>query len=260
MDYKEKFAIVIGGSEGIGFSVAKALVNQGARLVIASRSEEKLNRAKQLLPACQTVSIDVTDYDSVKRGIDALVSKEGVPDLVINCAGYATPTYLENLSPDQIRGMMETNYMGTVHVCKAIEPHLRKKGGGQIVTTSSLAGFMGLFGYTGYCGSKFAVIGFSEALRRELKPFGIRVSVLCPPTTRTPGLKTENKVKPAEVWEMEQKSKAVDPDFVAAKLLRGLKNGKFLIIPTLDGKVAYYLNRYAPWILELFLKRKDVSA
>jgi 3-dehydrosphinganine reductase len=130
---------------------------------------------------------------------------------------------------------------------------------GHIVNTSSMAGFIGLFGYTGYCASKYAVVGFSEALRRELKPYGIRVSVLCPPNTRTPGLEEENKFKPAAVLKTEEKAKPVDPDFVAKGLLKALPKNEFMIVPTFDGKLAYTLSRHAPSILNQFVKRPSAE-
>ena len=114
---------------------------------------------------------------------------------------------------------------------------------------------MGLFGYTGYCASKYAVVGFSEALRREVRPFGLKVCLLCPPNTDTPGLARENLTKPPEVLAQEENVKTVSPEFVAKKLLQALPRGKNLVIPTFDGWLAYYLSRYAPFILEQFIKR-----
>src|SRR6185437_4120522 len=124
-----------------------------------------------------------------------------------------------------------------------------------IINTSSLAGFMGLFGYTGYCASKYAVVGFSQALLSELKPYGIAVSVLCPPNTKTPGLERENQFKPPEVLKMEEKAKVVTAEEVSQTLMKSLPKRKFWIIPTFDGSLALYLSRFAPKILDQFTKR-----
>jgi 3-dehydrosphinganine reductase len=131
-----------------------------------------------------------------------------------------------------------------------------KEKKGIILNTSSMAGFLGLFGYTAYCASKFAVVGFSEALRRELKPFGIQVSVLCPPNTKTPGLEKENKVKPKEILATEEKAKVVTAEEVSTATLKDLKKKKDMIIPTADGSLAYLLNRLSPKIIDQFIKRK----
>ena len=262
--FKNKLAFVVGGSEGIGKSVAKKLALAGANVVVLSRNREKLAAAikeiesalpRGVKPLLIASELDIRDFSAVREKFRALIQDHGTPDYLINCAGFARPGYLEDLDVEHIREMIDLNYMGTVHVCKAVVPYMTKRGSGHIVTTSSIAGFIGLFGYTGYCGSKFAVVGFSEALRREVAPYGVQISVLCPPNTRTPGLENENRFKPKEVLATEEKVKVVDPDFVADDLLRGMSRGKFMIIPTFDGALAHRLNRFLPFVLEQFVKR-----
>ncbi|MEQ1878353.1 MAG: SDR family NAD(P)-dependent oxidoreductase, partial [Bdellovibrionia bacterium] len=236
----------------------------GANGVVISRSRDKLTAALKEIeaavprgtkPLLRASELDIRDFSAVRERFRTLIQDYGTPDYLINCAGFARPGYLDELEVEQIREMIDLNYMGTVHVCKAALPYMVKRGSGHFVTTSSIAGFIGLFGYTGYCGSKFAVIGFSEALRREIAPYGLRVSILCPPNTRTPGLESENRYKPKEVLATEEKVKVVDPDYVADELLRGLAKEKFMIIPTFDGALAHRLNRFLPYVLEQFVKR-----
>jgi 3-dehydrosphinganine reductase len=226
-DFHGKRAVIFGGSEGIGKSLAKLILEAGGDVAICSRSEEKLRAAttemERLRVRLISRPVDVTDFRAVQALAADLEKTWGTPDLLINCAGYARPGYLEELGIEHFRKMMELNYFGTVHTTKAFLPQMLKKRGSHILNTSSLAGFIGLFGYTGYCASKFAVVGFSEALRREIAPWGVNVSVLCPPNTRTPGLDEENKFKPKEVLATEEKVKVVDPDYVAAEALAGLK-------------------------------------
>lgn len=265
--YKEKFAFIPGGSEGIGLAVASELVKSGADVVIASRSSEKLTSAISTLEdnrlsrkqVIDSVSLDVTDYKATEQKTEELVKQYRVPNFLINCAGFARPGYMDDLNVEAFRQMMELNYFGILHTVKAILPHFMSEKKGTIVNTSSMAGFLGLFGYTGYCASKYAAIGFSDALRHELMPFGIKVSVLCPPNTRTPGLDRENQFKPKEVLKVEEKAKVVNPDEVAASLLKALPSGKFMIIPTFDGKLAYSLSRYSPWLIDQFIKRPTLS-
>jgi len=267
-NHQGKLALVTGGSEGIGKEVAKEFVRSGANVIVLSRSAQKLATALSELKALQsaanqiisTETLDVTNAEETERTLNQLISKHGTPDFVINCAGYARPGYIQDLSLDHFRKMMELNYFGIVNVCKTVVPALVKARRGTIVNTSSMAGFIGLFGYTGYCASKYAVVGFSEALRRELEPYGVRVSVLCPPNTRTPGLEEENKYKPAEVLKTEEKAKPVDPDYVARELLKKLPKNEFIIVPTFDGKLAYSLSRFAPSILHRFVKRPKEAA
>jgi len=262
--YTGKLALVIGGSEGIGKAIAADLYSMGCNTIIASRSEEKLKSAgdeisRNSSPASKPQLIisqmDVTDFESTNSKINALVEKHGVPDYVFLCAGFAHPGYIDQLPVEKFHQMMDVNYFGVVHATKALAPHMMKRRSGHIVNCSSIAGFIGLFGYTGYCASKFAVLGFSEALRRELEPYNVKVSVLCPPNTRTPGLEAENKVKPLEVLRTEEKVTVVDPEFVASYVLRETPKNRFLIIPTMDGKLAHYLSRFAPTVLSRFVKR-----
>lgn len=255
---------ITGGSEGIGKEVGREFLKSGAHVVLFSRSNDKLQLAiKELGPCRQNPSqilssqtVDVTDWEQTKSVFEAAIEKFGTPDVLVNCAGYARPGYIDQLDMDQYRKMMDLNYFGIVHTCKAVIPAMVRAKKGKIVNTSSMAGFIGLFGYTGYCASKFAVVGFSEALRRELEVYGIHVSVLAPPNTMTPGLEEENKFKSAEILKTEEKAKPVEASEVAKALLRELPKNKFMINPTFDGALAYRLARHTPAILNQFVKRK----
>ena len=257
--------VVAGGSEGIGRSIAIAFAAAGANVVVLARSREKLERVLQDLEGTRKQpdqkvsvrSVDVRDWEQTRTTIDAVVAELGTPTIVVDTAGYARPGYTVDLDLEHYRSMMELNFFGTLHLVKAVLPHLMAAGRGTIVTTSSMAGLAGVFGYTGYSATKFAVRGFSEALRRELRPYGIRVSVLCPPNTRTPGFDEENRYKPAEVLKAEEKVSTVDPDVVAAALLRQLPSNPFVITATLDSRVAQVLIRVAPWIVDRALRRPD---
>ena len=100
---------------------------------------------------------------------------------------------------------MDLNYFGTVNMVKALLPAMLERGSGHIVNISSVAAFLGVFGYSAYGASKYAVRGFSDVLRAEVKPLGVRVSVVFPPDMDTPGLANENKTKPFETHEIEGK-------------------------------------------------------
>ncbi len=120
---------------------------------------------------------------------ELLNRRHGPIDLLVNSAGAALPGYFDDLTIEDFSQQLEINYLGTVRVIKAVLPSMKARGKGWIANVSSLAGVKGVFGYTAYCGSKFAVTGFSERFRSELYRYGIGVSVLCPPDTRTPGLR-----------------------------------------------------------------------
>lgn len=259
MSYAARSALVFGGSEGIGLAVAQRLVAAGTDVVVLSRSERKLVDAVGLLEAQRTgpdqvirsCAVDVTDPDAVVAAVGAIA----VPDLVVITAGYARPGYLADLPADDVVGMVATNLTGTIHVCRAVVPLL--SAGSTVVTTSSMAGLTGVFGYTVYSATKFGVVGFSEALRRELAPVGIDVRVLCPPNTRTPGFDEENRHKPAEVLKAEEKVGTLSADEVADALMRALgsRRRRFLVIPGRSSRLAATAIRHLPGLVDRSLRR-----
>ena len=123
---------------------------------------------------------DVTDLAQVQSAQQHIQREAGVPDLLINCAGGAHPGYVQELPLEVFHEMMDLNYFGTVHMVKAWLPAMLERGSGHIVNVSSVAGFLGAFGYSAYGPSKYAVRGFSDVLRLEVKPLGLRVSVVFP--------------------------------------------------------------------------------
>jgi 3-dehydrosphinganine reductase len=250
-------AFVIGGSEGIGLAVAQRLAAQGVEVAIFGRSDDKLRAAAETLGGTAYAGqLDVTDAEATRAVLDRAVAEAGVPDLVVSTAGFARAEWFHEEPLGNLRAMMETNYLGTVHVCHALVPHLVEAGGGTIVTTSSMAGLTGVFGYAGYSASKFAVVGFSEALRRELRPHGVHVAVLCPPNTRTPGFDEENRTKPAEVLAAEEKVKTLDPEQVADHLLKVLPSRPNVVIPSLDGRLGHAVIRHLPRLADRMLRRR----
>lgn len=256
--YRDKLAWVFGGSQGIGLAVAEELVKQGCRVRLWARRPDLLEQQSTRIKADWT-SLDVSDYQATAAAVDTALQSDGTPQFVFNCAGLALPGYLVDLSAADLATMNQVNYLGTAYVCKAVLPALIAQKSGHIVNVSSLGGIMGLFGYTGYCASKYAVMGFSEALRREVVDYGIRVSALCPPNTRTPGLDQENLRKPPEVLAQEEKVQVLEASQVAQYLLKALPGNPATVIPSFDGRLAHLLSRWAPGILNLFLKRPQAK-
>lgn len=249
-------AFVVGGSEGIGLAVAQRLAAAGTEVAIFGRSEDKLRAATGSIGArTYAAALDVTDAEQTRSVLDLAVAELGVPDLVVSTAGFARAEWFHEEPLDNLRAMIETNYLGTVHVCHALVPHLVESGSGTIVTTSSMAGLTGVFGYAGYSASKFAVVGFSEALRRELRPHGVHVAVLCPPNTRTPGFDEENRTKPAEVLAAEEKVRTLGPEQVADHLLKVLPRRPNLVIPGVDSRLGHAVVRHLPRVADRVLRR-----
>jgi short-subunit dehydrogenase len=256
-DYSGKVVYAVGGSMGIGLAAAKQFAARGADLLVFARRREPLEEALREIEPCrhsesQRVdlrALDVCDGEAVSTVMDEAVSSFGPPDVLLNCAGRALPGYFEQITPEQLSQTMQLNVGGSWNTVQALLPHMKRRGG-TIVNTSSMAGLIGVFGYSDYCASKFAVIGLSEALRSELKRHGIRVFVLCPPDTDTPGLDEENRIKPPETRAVSAGARLLTADAVAAALLRGIERRRLLIIPGLDSRLAALAKRLFPGLVE----------
>ena len=242
-----QLALITGGSSGIGLALAKKLVQSGTDICILARDEAKLESAKSELAQLRsaqnqqvyTLQADVTDYAVLEKSLSQFVSAHGWPDLVINSAGVTYPGYFQELDVDIFHWLMEINYYGTVHILKILTPGMIERGSGTILNISSQAGFVGVFGYSGYSASKYAVRGFSDVIRSELKPLGIQVSVAFPPDTETPQLAFEEPLKPYETRFIAGTTKVQTADAVADVILKAMGKGKYIIIPGSDGKLVY---------------------
>ena len=258
----DKIVYIMGGSSGIGLATAKLLFEQGAAVTIFSRDTARLARAAGEIAGqadagggkVSWMQLDVADRSAVKRVLRTAVERHGVPDILMNCAGRAYPRCFENVSFDQFNETMQINLYGVWHVTRQLVP-LMKARGGHVVNVASVAGFVGLFGYTDYCASKFAVMGFSEALRSELKPYGILVSVLCPADTDTPALEVENRTKPQETRAISENAGLLQPDDVARALLKGLMRKQAVIVPGTEGKMTWLAKRWLPGLVERIMDR-----
>jgi short-subunit dehydrogenase len=256
-NFAGKTVFITGGSSGIGLSIAKLLSGQGANIAIFARNRMRLEEAMKEIEQSKKrhgqrfawYQCDVSDNAQVKKVFTQALRQFDWCDILINCAGRAYPKYFEDISYKQFEETMKVNLYGIWNTCSFMVPHMKQKGG-YIVNTSSVAGLVGVFGYADYSASKFAIVGFSEVLRSELKPYNITVSVLCPPDTDTPGFEVENRTKPDETKEISKSAKLMTPDEVAQALIDGMKKKKFIILANFDSKFTWIAKRYAPWLVE----------
>jgi len=198
--------------------------------------------------------LDASSLEDTRRAMAIAEAEMGEPDILLNCVGRAYPNRFEDLEDDALRATLDANLVSAWNTVRVLLPSL-KRSCGHIVNTASLAGFVGVYGFTDYCASKFAVMGFSEALRAELVPAGVGVSVLCPPDTQTPGFEVENRTKPAETRAISEGAKLLAPDAVAEALMVGLKRGRRVIVPGFDGRMIWIAKRLFPGVVDWIMNR-----
>jgi 3-dehydrosphinganine reductase len=234
-------AIVTGGSSGIGRATAMGLAQRGAHVSLLARGQERLDETAAAIAAeggtAATAAVDVSDAAEMTKAIEHLAAQHGPCDILVTSAGIARPGYFEQLDLDIFRDQMEVNYFGTLNAVRVVVPSMIDRRRGSIVTVSSAAGLVGIFGYTAYTPTKYAVRGFSESLRAELAPYGIHVGCVFPPDVDTPQLEEENRYKPAETKAISGTVKPLSAERVADVIIAGIEKQRFWIIPDATTKL-----------------------
>jgi len=261
-----KTLYITGGSAGIGLALARQASAKGAHVLLLARDPARLADAVGAVREVATAGVrvdaralDVTDRPRVATVLAEAVRSFGAPDVLINNAGRALPRAFDDVSAEQFDATLRLNLAAPRDTIAALLPHLRARRGA-ILNVSSVAGLIGVYGYTDYSASKFGLIGFSEALRQELKPDGVSVQVLCPPDTDTPGFERENVAKPAITKALSQGASLLSADDVARAALAALGTSTFLIVPGVQGKLAAWAKRLAPGLLAWGLDRVVAKA
>jgi NAD(P)-dependent dehydrogenase (short-subunit alcohol dehydrogenase family) len=181
-----KVAVVTGGSRGIGFAIASRLVEAGARVVITGTNEATLARAAgRMGEGAVPVRADVRRYDEVEAAMRVAVDRLGGLDVLVNNAGIGAFEPAGSMSLDTWSAVLDTNLTGVFHCVRAALPHLKARGGGWIISISSLAGKNPFPNGAAYCASKAALNAFSEALMQEVRHDNVRVAYVLPGSVRT---------------------------------------------------------------------------
>ena len=196
----KKVWLVTGASKGIGLSLVKKLIAQGHRVAATSRNADELKAAvgsnsENFLPLAVTLNLE----ESVGRAVEQIMNQFGRLDVVVNNAGYGQLGALEELTDAESRANFDINVFGSLNVIRKVMPHLRSQASGHIINVASIAGYTGSFaGWGIYCATKFAMVGFTEALAEEVKEFGIKVTAVMPGYFRTNFLDAGSLSNPAQ--------------------------------------------------------------
>ncbi len=251
--FKDKVVVVTGASSGIGLAVCREFAKNKARLVLAARSEEKLEEiARELTSQTEVIYVrtDVSVEDDCHKLMESAVSHFGRIDILVNNAGISMRALFKDLDLDVIRKLMDVNFWGTVYCTKYALPHLLESKG-SVVGVISTAGYKGLPARTGYSASKFAINGFLDTLRVENLYNGLHVLVFAPGFTSSNIRKTALLANGAEQGDTPRdEGKMMSAERVARIMLRNIRLRRRRATLTATSKLLLILIRIFPGLTD----------
>jgi dehydrogenase/reductase SDR family protein 7B len=249
-----KVVIITGGSSGIGKALAAEFGMRGSRVMITGRNGYNLEKAVSELSAKGVDVIgfrgDVGIEDDNRRMAEEALERFGTIDILVNNAGITMRALFEEADMDVVRKVMDTNFFGTVYATKYCLPEIiRNKG--SIIGVSSIAGFRGLPGRTGYSASKFALNGFLEALRLELVPKGTHVLTACPGFTSTNiRIKALTKNGATQGASPREEANMMSAEDCAHYIYAATVKRKRTLVLTTQGKLTVFMNKWLPGLVD----------
>jgi len=251
---EKKVVIISGASSGIGKALAEEYSERGFKVVMAARNIEKLEEIASILrqnnPDILTVKTDVSKEDQCENLIKETIEKFGQIDILINNAGISMRALFDELDLKVIKNLMDVNFWGTVFCTKYALPYLLKSQG-SLVGVSSIGGYKGLPGRTGYSASKFAIHGFLEVLRIENLKKNLHIMIACPGFTSSNIRNTALGKDGSQQGESPRdESKMMSAEKVAIYIANAINKRKRSLILTSQGKMTVFLNKFIPNYLD----------
>jgi short-subunit dehydrogenase len=251
---KGAVAVVTGASSGIGRAVARALASRGCDLALADIDEEGLEETRASIAGVRvtTTRVDVSSNDDVTRFRDAVARDFGRASILVNNAGVALYGSIDDVSVPDLEWIMSINFWGAVYGTKAFLPLLRREPAANVVTISSLFGLIAPPLQSGYCASKFAVRGFTEVLRHELRPTNVRVTLVHPGGIATKIAASTRRGEFADPARFRRDTKAFEgalvtsPDIAADKIVRAILHDRPRLVIGADALVLDAVQRFFP--------------
>lgn len=251
MDFKNKIVLITGASSGIGKQTAIEFAKRGANLILVARRKDILesvaDELKKFHVPILVCQCDVSNKEQVKEMSKTVLEKFDTVDILVNNAGFAIYGSVSELSIDEIESQMETNYFGMVYCVKNFLPAMLEKKSGHIVNVASVAASFGLPGIASYCASKFAMLGFSEGLKHELKNTGIGITVVSPIMVKTAFFDHPSFKK------MPKFSLSLNPKSVANAILKASNSPRLEIITPSVVRGAVWFKNTFPYLVNPIL-------
>ena len=246
--FKDKVVVVTGGTDGIGKALVDALLNMGAKVATCGRNHDKLYQLQAEYPSAflHTMVADVSSENDCRRFMETTIKSLGGIDILINNAGVSMRALLKEANTDVIKKVMDINFYGTVYCTKyALNSIIERKG--TIVGVSSIAGYRGLPGRSGYSASKFAVQGWLEAIKTELMADGVHVMWVCPGFT-TSNIRNAalNKDATSHGDTPMDESKMMTASACAEHILNAIRKKKRTLVLTFTGKRTVFIQKFFP--------------
>lgn len=249
--------LVTGASQGIGRAIALEAARRGCRVLATARSQPLLvelsEEAKKAGIALETLVADVTRPEDRQAMVDAALQRMGGLDVLINNAGIGATGHFVDTSEDTLRTIFETNYFGLTELTRLGIPVLKEGRQPTIVNIGSVVGRRALPARSLYSASKFAVTGFTEALREELAKDGIQVQLVCPGLTQTNF--SQNMLERKAKINLDHQ-RGMTSEEVAVATLRAIEKGTREVTLTLKGKLLLLVSKFAPFVVDFFAKKK----
>ena len=245
-DFEDKIVLITGASRGIGRETALCFSKRGSKVLLTARNQELVEELKSQIQKdggrAWAHVMDVTSQESVNKCVDRALEGFGHIDVLVNNAGILDRSYFIDKDISVFLKEMETNYFGIVYTTKRVLPSMIERKSGAIVNVSSVIGKIGTPMSSSYCATKFAVLGFTQSLRGELKPLGINVMAVLPPLTDTDMANGQDRRR----WS----PKAIPPQRVAEALVKGVIKGKREVFASLQNRFLLTVNRFFPAVTE----------
>ncbi|MDQ6755573.1 MAG: SDR family oxidoreductase [Bacteroidota bacterium] len=254
---KDKVVAITGGTDGIGKALVDALLNKGAKVATCGRKQDKLYNLQVQYSGkpLHTIVADVSNEDDCKSFINSTIKTFGDIDVLINNAGISMRALVKDTDLATIKKVMDVNFWGTVYCTKfALDSIIKTKG--SIVGVSSIAGYRGLPGRSGYSASKHAVNGWLEALRTELLDTGVNVMWVCPgfTTSNIRNAALNSDAKPQGESPMDE-NKMMTADECAQHIAKAIEKRKRTLVLTYQGKQTVFMNKFFPKLADKFVRK-----
>ena len=250
-----KVVIITGASSGFGAATARLLAREGCKVVLAARRLDRLDELAteirdaggEALP-CET---DVSLLPQINQLVEITLKTYGQIDILYNNAGFGRLDWFENLDPQRdIESQINVNLLGVMQMARAVVPHMLKRRSGHIINMASIAAWIAAPKYSMYSASKYGVLGFSDALRRELLPFGLKVSAICPGPAQSEFSQHTGAIPSPLQASLKRVFPSMTSEAVAQRVVQVIKRPRRYSIFPWYYPIAIWIDFNAPWLVD----------